>query len=221
MTVFRFLTGLTVAVLIAGMGLRLRTRLGSWKAVREFLPEEIRNSRQRGKRREAGTLEDVRRIATLTAGMLFLVLALTGFSPVLFLGSHLSGIMLVIHVTVAPLFAIALSACALLWAHRLRFNDRDWQIVEGFGIRVSPVTGALVRFALKAGFWIILSLSLPLMVTVILGLFPLFGTDGEAMLIRLHGYSALLLLIAALCEVYVITAYSEHTTEQPSKEKNQ
>jgi len=62
-------------------------------------------------------------------------------------------------------------------------------------------------FALKAGFWIILWLSLPLLLSIILGLFPFFGTEGEALLIRLHGYSGLLFLIAALAEVYLIIAY--------------
>ena len=79
----------------------------------------------------------------------------------------------------------------------------------------------LVRFALKVGFWMVLLLSLPLMLTVILGLFPLFGTDGESLLIRLHGYSALLLLITALGELYVIITYVEHTTKQTFKEQTQ
>jgi hypothetical protein len=141
--------------------------------------------------------------------------------PVLVLGSHLSGMLLVIHVTMAPVFGIALSALALLWAHRLRFDEVDWRIVEGVGRRSFPGGDALVRFSLKVGFWIALILSLPLMLTVILGLFPLYGTDGEALLIRLHGYSALLLMITALGELYLIIAYIGHSTEQPLKEQNQ
>ena len=129
--------------------------------------------------------------------------------------------LLVIHVTIAPVFGIALSALALLWAHRLRFDEADWRILEGVGRRKSPGKDALVRIALKVGFWSALLLSLPLMLTVILGLFPLYGTDGEALLIRLHGYSALLLMITALGELYLITAYNEHSTEQLMKEQNQ
>jgi hypothetical protein len=203
------------------MAYDLHRRFTTWKAVGDFLHRQVRTSR-RGKREgNAGRLDNLRRNVTITTSALLLILAVTGFLPVLFLGGHLSGILLVIHVTMAPVFAIALSALALLWAHRLRFDETDWRIVEGAGRWEFPGKETLVRFALKVGFWTVLPLSLPLMLTVILGLFPLFGTDGEALLIRLHGYSALLLMITALSELYLIIAYIEHSTEQPLKEQNQ
>ena len=76
--------------------------------------------------------------------------------PVVFLGIHLSGMLMVIHVTAAPLFAIALSVLALLWAHRLRFDESDLQIALGSLKRESQGKDPLVRFALKAGFWLMI-----------------------------------------------------------------
>ena len=217
MSVFRLIAILLIAALIAGIGYDLRRRMKSWKAAGDFLIRQIGDSwHGRG---NTGGLPRVRRIVTIVSAGLFLILALTGFLPVVFLGIHLSGVLLVIHVTVAPLFAISLSALALLWAHRLRFDESDWQIALSTGRWESRRKEALVRFALKVGFWLVLLLSLPLLLTVILSLFPLFGTGGETLLIRLHGYSALLLMITALGELYLIIAHMEHTMEQPLKEK--
>jgi len=218
MTAFRIIAGVVIAALLAGFGYDLRRRMKSWKGAGEFLSRQFRDIRHG--RGNAGALSRARRIVTIVSVGLLLILALTGFLPVVFLGIHLTGVLLVIHVTAAPLFAIALSALALLWAHRLRFDGSDLQIALGSLKRESQGKDPLVRFALKAGFWLILTLSLPLMLTVVLGLFPLFGTGGESMLIRLHGYSALLLLVGALCELYLIGAYMEQTTEQPLKEQN-
>jgi hypothetical protein len=55
--------------------------------------------------------------------------------------------------------------------------------------------------------------------TIILGLFPLFGTEGEIFLTRAHGYSAILLLVAALVEIHLTIVYVQRTTEQPSEER--
>ena len=210
MPVFRIIAGLSIVALIAGMAYDLRRRMKSWKAAGDFLRRQFWNSRHGSG--TGGGLARVRRTVAIVSSGLFLILALTGFLPVLFLGIHLSGMLLVIHVTVAPLFAISLSALALLWAHRLRFDESDWQIALGSRGWKSHGSDALLRFALKVGFWLILPLSLPLMLTVILSLFPLFGTGGESLLIRLHGYSALLLMMSALGELYLIIAYIEHTT---------
>ncbi len=219
MSVFRIIATLLIAALIAGIAYDLRRRTKSWKAAGNSLLRQLGDSRHG--MGTTGGLDNLRRIVTMVSTALFLILAITGFLPALLLGSHLSGILLVAHVTTAPLFAISLSVLALLWAHRLRFDEMDWRTAEDFGRREFPGKDVLVRFALKVGFWMVLLLSLPLMLTVILGLFPLFGTDGESLLIRLHGYSALLLLITALGELYVIITYVEHTTKQTFKEQTQ
>ena len=75
-----------------------------------------------------------------------------------------------------------------------------------------------MRFGIKVGFWAILVLSLPLMGTIILELFPIVGTEGEALLTRAHGYSALALLVAAVLEIYLTIAYVQRFTDHPSKE---
>jgi hypothetical protein len=57
--------------------------------------------------------------------------------------------------------------------------------------------------------------------SIILGLFPIFGTGGQEALIRTHGYSALLIFVASVLAIHVTIAYVQHTSEQTSKESRQ
>ena len=216
MTLFRIVAGLVIAALLGGIVLHLRRRRG-WHGVRQFLREQARVTahlwRERKDLGTGSTLDNFRRIAYGLSFMLFVLLALTGFFQVLLFGEHLSGLLLIVHVTVAPLFALALSALALVWAHRLRFDEEDWRFVLSPEHRRDSGWDRRTRLALKIGFWMVLVLSLPLMGTIILGLFPLFGTEGEMFLIRAHGYSALLLLVAALVEMHLTIVYVQRTTE--------
>lgn len=207
MTVFRIISSLVIAALLGAVAFDLRRREKTWTAVWKFLRHGNSHTRSPLGMEPGPWRERLRRITYAASGAFFLFLAVTGFLPVLFWGGHLSGILLVIHVTLAPFFALSLSALALVWVHQLRFDEADWRTAQGLGRGKSPGEEALLTVALKAGFWMILLLSLPLMLTIILGLFPIFGTDGEALLIRLHGYSALLLLLASLGEIYLSIAY--------------
>jgi hypothetical protein len=53
--------------------------------------------------------------------------------------------------------------------------------------------------------------------TVILEVFPVFGTEGEEVLIRLHGYSGLLLVLNALAHSYVVTLQASPAGPGPAK----
>jgi len=223
MTVFRILSGLAIAALLGAIAYDLRRSGERWSCLGRFLRQEAKRAvldwRGRKNSGAAGTLDILRRVVFGVSAAFFLVLALTGFAPILILGDHLSGILLIIHVTIAPLFALFLSALALLWAHRLRFDEGDWRLALGQERGRPFGKERLVRFALKVGFRLILFLSLPLMLTVILGLFPLFGTEGEALLIRWHGYSALLLMLVTLTEIHLTIVYVHHFTQHPVKER--
>jgi cytochrome b subunit of formate dehydrogenase len=219
MTIFRIISGTALLIFIGAVAFDLKRRRGSWNAAMEYLRGGIKSAaRIRQERRlvkSGHTITVVRTIVYLIAVLSFLLLALTGFAPILFAGNHPTGILLLIHVTVAPVFALALAAASLLWAHSLRFDNEDWRVVRNGhrGLREESI-----RFALKAGFWLILLLSLPLMLTVILGLFPLFGTEGETFLIQLHGYSALFLMLVALFHLYLTITYAQQPSDQFVKE---
>lgn len=225
MTLFRLIATAAIVTLVAAIVIDIRrggkTWGGAWKFFRDQTGTALHLWRTRRERAHGSTFDNLRRMAYgLSAGFL-LLLALTGFLPIILFGEHLSGPLLIIHVTVAPLFAISLSALALLWAHRLRFDEDDWHIVLNPSLRRVATVMRWIGLALKIGFWLVLLLSLPLMGSIILGLFPLFGTDGQGALIRVHGYSALLILVVSLVVIHLTIAYIENTFEQPSKESSQ
>ena len=140
---------------------------------------------------------------------LFLVLAITGFVPVILFGGHLSGVLLLVHATAAPLFALSLALLSLLWAHRQRFTEENWDVVKDLTARKQVGPDNLNHVVRKICFWLILFFALPLILSIILGVFPLFGTDGQEALVLLHGVSALLLTITAVIHTYTLTTQSQ------------
>jgi len=73
----------------------------------------------------------LKKLCYLAAAMCFLVLALTGFWPLLVRGEHISGYLMMIHATFAPVFAICLAIIALTWAGvALAVGALDAQVLQ-------------------------------------------------------------------------------------------
>lgn len=123
------------------------------------------------------------------------VMAITGFLPIIFTGEHITGILLLIHVAVAPLISVTFAVLVILSAHNNRFNKDDLQVeVEN----ENPKSKLNVSGKLKIIFWTIAVFSIPAMLSIILGMFPLFGTDGQLTLLEIHRYSVLIITILAI-----------------------
>jgi len=125
------------------------------------------------------------------------ILAVTGFIPVL-KGEHISGYPVMIHATFAPVFAVCLAVLAVLWAGRCKFSRGDWPWLENL---VKCVTAAEASNAQqgckcsaltqKVTFWLIVFLSLPLILSIILSMYPFFGTHWQEYLLALHRNTAI------------------------------
>jgi cytochrome b561 len=211
MTVFRILSAVSILAALAAIGFHV----GSSRQTGEFRAFAGRCATLFGglwrpvKRTGAiGGLRRARHLLYGTTLVLFVILAVTGFLQVLLLGEHLSGVLLVVHVTAAPLFALAVAGIAVLWSEKHVFGAEDWYIVtEVFRTRRIGVREVL-PLVLKKLYWAILFLFVPLVGTVILEVFPIFGTEGEEFLISLHGYTGLLLLLIALAHSYLVVLHA-------------
>jgi hypothetical protein len=225
MTTFRVVATLCIVIGACAIILDLRRRANGWSGVARFLERGWKGSREiwgdRGKIKTDSSLGVLRRMVYLATFISFALLATTAFVPVLLCGGHLTDVFLVIHVTIAPFFALALAGCALLWSHRLRFRSTDWHLARRLARGQLPDTRTLVQFLVRAGYWVILLCSLPLMLSIILEMYPLFGTDGLESLIQLHGYSALILLITTIAHAFLIMTYAEDPIEHFVKEEQQ
>jgi len=159
-------------------------------------------------KQRSGFLSILRKLVYLLALLCFVVLAVTGFYPVLVRGQHLSGYLLMIHATFAPVFAACLAVLALMWAHSCRFSENNCSLWFQRIIRRETVNKDSFAekscLGQKICFWLIILLALPVILSIGLSMFPLFGTDGQEFLLNLHRYSTLLLALAAIVHTYLI-----------------
>lgn len=156
----------------------------------------------------------LRKLLYLLALLCFVILLVTGFYPVLIRDEHISGYLLMIHATFAPVFAGCLAVLAVMWAHNCRFNGSDWpwlqRIVHRETANSEPVTPKhIVKMAYatllqRICFWLIVVLALPVILSIVLSMFALFGTKGQEFLLDTHRYSALLLALIIIVHTYLI-----------------
>ena len=147
----------------------------------------------------------------LLALVCFVVLALTGFYPVLILGEHISGYLVMLHATFAPVFAICMAVLAVLWASNCRFTTGDWPWFERIVQRITSVKGAdkaaqskSSGFGQKITFWLIIFLTLPLALSIVLSMFLLFGTHWQELLLGLHRYTAYIFTVVVIVHTFLL-----------------
>ena len=152
---------------------------------------------QKISKQKRSLVDYLRILVYLVALFSFVVLALTGFYPVLILGQHITGYMVMVHATFAPVFAGCLAVLAVLWARQCRFTPGDLPWFERLVRRVTLTEGpdAVARrrssgFGQKVTFWLILFLALPLGLSILMSMLLHLGTHWQELLLSLHRYTA-------------------------------
>jgi cytochrome b subunit of formate dehydrogenase len=143
----------------------------------------------------------LRKLVYFVALLCFVVLAVNGFYPSLILGRAISGYWLMLQVTAGGVFAGCLAVLVLMWAHRCRFDKSDWQQLRRLIWREAGESSELGQ---KICFWLIILLALPVILSIVLSMFTLFGTGAQEFLLQLHRYSVLLLALVAIVHTYLI-----------------
>ena len=138
------------------------------------------------------------------------VQSITGFIPVL-MGKHISGYPVMIHATLAPVLSVCLAVLAVLWAGRCRFTRGDWPWFERLVQRVTAAETSAGQpgckcsaLAQKVTFWLIVFLALPLILSIIVSMFPLFGTHGQKYLLGLHRNIAMVFVLVGIAHTYTL-----------------
>jgi len=148
-----------------------------------------------------GILGVLRKLVYFVALLCFVVLAVNGFYPSVVLGGPISGYWLMLQVTAGGVFAVFLAVLAVMWAHRCRFDKSDWQQLRRLIWREASESSELGQ---KICFWLIILLALPVILSIVLSMFTLFGTGAQEFLLQLHRYSVLLLALVAIVHTYLI-----------------
>jgi len=110
-------------------------------------------------------------------------LAATGLYCRLVLDAELSGPLLLLHVSLGGGLAGALVVFALTWA---------WD-------HAGP-PGLWVR---NAAFWLMVCAAVPMLLTALLNMFPLWGTDWQGLVVEVHRLSGLTLTICGAVWAYL------------------
>ena len=153
----------------------------------------------------------LRILVYLVALLCFVVLAITGFYPTLILGRHITGYLVMVHATFAPVFAICLAVLAVMWARCCCFTGGDWpwfeRVMQWLTLSNShsdETTRKNSGIGLKIAFWLIIFLALPLILSIVLSMFPLFGTHWQEILLSMHRYTALVFAMFTILHTYFI-----------------
>jgi len=166
----------------------------------------VRTKQQLRRRGILGILDVLKKLVYLLTLLCFVVLAVNGFYPSLILGKPISGYWLMLQVTAGGVFACCLAFLAMMWAQHCRFNGSDWQWLQHI-LRWQTASKKLpperFRPGQKIAFWLIVLLALPVILSIVLSMFGLFGTDAQEFLLHLHRYSALLLVMAGVVFIYL------------------
>jgi len=142
-------------------------------------------------------LSVLRKLVYLVAMLCGVVLAVTGFYPVCVLGEHISGYPMMLHATCAPVFAACMAALAVMWAGRCCFEDGDCPVTKRLvqwltGSKDSEEKGKCGGSDVKQKvfFWLLVVLALPLILSIVVSMFPLLGTHWQETLMCVHRYVA-------------------------------
>ena len=151
-----------------------------------------------------------KKLVYLLALLCFCVLAVNGFFAAVVLGKPVSGYWIMLQTTAGAVFAVCVAILAVMWARHHRFNQNDWPGLQRILKRIirlktaNNIPAGKSRLVQKITFWLLVVLALPLILSMVSSMFPLFGTHWQELLLELHRYSALLFVLAAIVHIYLV-----------------
>jgi len=138
----------------------------------------------------------MKKYSGLIALITLALLAATGFGAWLFSSRYLSGYTLLLHAAASAIFSIALALWIFLSAPDYRFHPNCNQ----------PLKATII-------FWLIALLSLPLILSIAVSLFPIASTVWQKTFIQCHRYSAALMTLAAAMFLFLEKPYDSRSEE--------
>ena len=151
-------------------------------------------------------IDVLRLLVYLFALLCFVILAVNGFYSSLILHEPITGYRLILQTTAGGAFTVCLAILAVMWVHNCRLDKNYCTCLTKLLGREPADTPIPQKYELaqKICFWLIILLALPLILSIVLSMFPLFGTEGQKYLLQLHRYSALILALAAIIHTYLL-----------------
>ncbi|SVB11845.1 uncharacterized protein METZ01_LOCUS164699 [marine metagenome] len=150
------------------------------------------------------TLAKLNRLACAVALGSLVILFVTGFGGRLLFGEQIGGYTLMLHVGLAPVFVICAGVVGVAWGHQCRLNGDDRQGLADL-LRLKKTDPAdTADLGWKLTFWLAMFLVVPVSLSMVLGMYPLFGTHGQELLMGLHQYTSLALTLVVMIHVHLV-----------------
>lgn len=154
--------------------------------------------------KDLSPLGKVKKLAGCLAIVGFVGLFLTGFGPRLITGEALHGYLLMLHATLAPIFIVCVAFAVLVWAWQCRLEKEDLRrLAELLRGKFGGDAGHS-NLGWKLSFWIAALLALPVSLSMVVGMYPIFGTHGQETLLKLHQFSSLALTLVVMLHLYLV-----------------
>ena len=217
---FRLVSFIIFLLVFGWLAYRMFFREGYLQQVKRSLIETYERSLTTCKNiRKAGFSEILRYCLLPLLFICVAILACTGFFPAVLLGQPMAGYLLVLHFAAAPFFAFCVAALSLAWPYKHRFDGSDWSYLLSVFARDEVAESESApdlrnpentkagndkteldagSFYRKLFYWLLLLFSVPVILSVLASMYPLFGSIGQAFLLDLHRYSALALVLSAM-----------------------
>ena len=112
-------------------------------------------------------------------------LTLTGFWAAIIKAEPQSGFLLMLHCTLAPVLCFSLTAAVIISAQRHCLDESDWPPRQSVSWR-------------KICFWVLMIAAVPVILSMVMSMLPIFGSVGQEILYDIHRAAALVLTVSAL-----------------------
>ena len=147
--------------------------------------------------------KSIGRLSYFASFDLVLILAVSALLQPWIFQHNMSGFLLLLHMTAAPLFAI--SFCLFAFYHSHFFG--------GTAIKNSP------KGAIKLTYWFGVAIALLVIASSVTAMFPIAGSNEQWLLAAIHKYAALALIVIVFVQSYLVVRKKLKAT--PQKQKKQ
>ena len=132
----------------------------------------------------------------------YVTMAFTGFVPII-IGTHMTGLALIIHVTLASLFSISIALGLLLSAYDNSFTNEEFEhLYKRYFTKDKLSDSQSTSYIKKLYFWLTAIFAIPAILSIILALYPIFSLEGSKILIDIHRYSVVFMTISFIIHIF-------------------
>ena len=189
--VLRILSIIALVLLTIWLVLFNKKNAGSWDACKGWFVQEMKSAFSKE------WLKNWKRTAFFILLLVVAISALTGFIPFMIFGVPLGGFALMLHVVLAPIFAILAALFLLSRAETHTFDKNSAAYLKSIFNKKAINEKQADAFWARFFFWIFIIFAV-IVASMVFSMYPIFGTIGQEALLNIHRGGSVVLFIAVI-----------------------